>query len=155
MTKKMDRYQSALCNWDVFSFCFSCYVHPFVPAQTVYLLRQRSPWGSQFKQGQNVTNFKMILVFFVPFFCFWGGLFFFTLDLFFIARDLRLSLFSSTNRIDVVLFPFGQSLRGVKSTCKAISIAGLSKIPKATQSSPNTGTLYSLKWLIKQQWLAV
>ena len=77
--KKMDRYQSDLCNWDVFSFCFSCYVHPFLPAQTVYLLRQRSPWGSQFKQGQNVTNFEMILVFFAPFFFFWEGLFFFTL----------------------------------------------------------------------------
>ena len=36
-----------------------------------------------------------------------------------------------TNKIaDVVFSPFGQSLRGVESTCKARSIAGSSKTPK-------------------------
>ena len=54
--------------------------------------------------------------------------------------------FDRTNRIDEVVFvPFGQSLRGVNSAWKAISIAGLSEIPKATQSYPDDGTLYSLK----------
>ena len=44
---------------------------------------------------------------------------------------------------------FGQSMRRVKSTCKAISIAGFFEIPKATQSYPDAGILYTLKRIIK------
>ena len=85
----MDQYQPDLCNWDIFLFFFSCYVHPFLPAQTGYLLKHRSPWGSQFKQGENLTHFEMIL-----FLRTWGGRFF-DFDLFFLTRDIKLLQYSA------------------------------------------------------------
>ena len=51
-------------------------------------------WGSQFKQGENLTHFEMILFFFAPFFFFWGGRFF-DFDLFFLTRDIKLLQYSA------------------------------------------------------------
>ena len=103
MTKNRWISTNQICATETFSRFFSCYVHPFLPAQTGYLLRHRSPWGSssQFKWGEDMTNFKMIVIFFAPFSSFFERFCFLTL-ISFLGKGSGIVFFPSTVRINLI-----------------------------------------------------